>query len=529
MLYRFLDHIRFTPPNDDGGDSDADGQPATQKQAEQTGMKFEDGSPQNGDMEIPKSEDNDGAISRQLENVTKKTDQKLDADQKTNGQQDGEEDGDESQQKPEADESTEEEGEEEGEETTGEESEGEDASGESAEAQGEDEEDEEGNQEAPFYDPERDVEGEAPHSNRFDSRETAEEAAVNKAQMVQATLQELEEDGIGPGAIPIPPQLEGDLDKLEDIANDVGTVIQWDDENLKEFLTESDRFRQRLENRAERKRSERETSEATQEFEQVQNQLVEDFQELGIDLEENEEAIKAIDQGKDKAVDYLQNQVEQVAEDAVSDEQQELNEWLNSDEAEQMTPAEVVEERDKWQQRINRKKQQVKEEWEPVIERMERAYELASKAKTGQDGTQSQQEILETAYQSFQEWQADRKGDLDVLNDDPAAKRELKSMKNWALNNLDQFNNLQNPRDWNKVPEKYREYKRQLRAKHQKKKVSGDSSSSQDQDDQQSGGDQPRTPGDQSALRSSDEREGDDHKKNEDLMNDLVNKTAAKT
>lgn len=347
-----------------------------------------------------------------------------------------------------------------------------------------------------YYDPEKHVEGEPAHSNKFPTREKAEFAAINKAEMLRAKLEEMKEDGVDRGAVPLPKALNGDPDAIENMT-DLEIVHSMSDDELRGFLNESDASRQRLESRYERKKKQKEAAQAKNEFEEMQIELYNDLEKIldANEIQNNLSKFGDLEEGKD----FVRSKVNEKIKSELADDRQELEDWIDKvDSGEiQLSIKEFDREKQKRLENINSKREQLQKEYSPVIDKLEKTYNLAEKVESGGgDQTLSPQEKAKRMRSARDEMEQDLKGDLDLLADDSDARAEYVAAQKWAITNKADYNDLQHPSDWARaIQNGWPEHKKKVRSARQREELEGGKGGDKSADDINKPGDQRKLEG----------------------------------
>lgn len=327
--------------------------------------------------------------------------------------------------------------------------------------------------EGDFYDPEVHVEGTPAHSNKFPTREKAEFAAINKAEMLRKTLQELDEEDIGRGAVPLPKALNGDPKAIENMTA-LEVVHAMEDEDLRGFLNEADASRQKLEARRERKQKQRQATEVKNEFEQKQLDL---YNELSGLMGESEIQSNLAQFGdKQKGKNLIESKIDQKVKAELEEDRQALEDWIEQvDSGEiELSFKEFDKEKTRRVNAIADKERQIREQYEPVLETYEQTYNLAEKVETGGEEMTPAQKA-KTQRTARDEMEADLQGDLALLADDADARAEYVAAQRWALQNASDYNELLTPADWaDAIRNGWPAHKDKVRASSQKRKLEGE-------------------------------------------------------
>lgn len=349
--------------------------------------------------------------------------------------------------------------------------------------------------EGDFFDPERHVEGKPAHSNKFKTREQAEYAAIAKADLLKEKIDKMKEDGVSPGAIPLPKALNNNLDSIEQFTS-LEVINAMDDDELRSFLNESDATRQRFEEKHNRVKNEKQVREAKSRYEEVQIELYDDLEKV-LTPQEIEANIDKLG-SKDTAKDFIEKSINNKVKKELTPLKEDLEEWIDKVDNGEINLS--IKEFDKQKQAkvdaIEAKAKELRNEFGSAMEKVDELYELHD--KVGEAQKQSPEALKKKMFDAFNEFQQDRTGIMPILDDDPSAKAELVAAKKYAIQNKEQFNNLQTPNDWVKaLNDGWEKHKANIRAQQQRKQLEGGGKKKGSDGD---GKDDVPKPGDQSKL-----------------------------
>jgi hypothetical protein len=376
-----------------------------------------------------------------------------------------------------------------------------------------------GNTDEFFYDPERHVEGKPAHTNKFKTRENGEYAAVQKAALLKETIEKGKKDGIDRGAIPLPTALNGSEEALDNLTN-LETVVAMDDDELRNFLNESDAFRQRLEEKYDRKKQEIESRKANDRFEQLQVETFDNLKKL-MPVEEVQANLDKFADA-DKGKEFTKAKVNEKVKQQLESDRKDLDDWIDKvDSGEiEMSYKEFDKEKTARLEALQRKEREIRSQYEPIYDQIDELYELSQ--DIDQNKGLTPQEKREKMWNAFDEFQADRSGDLSILADSPEARAELVSFKQWAVQNAADFNDLLHPNDFNKAILEWENFKERVRAQRQKKALNGDQPKSKTS---ASDSDIPN-PGDQEKIKGGRDKSVQDvRRRSMDKLVELTNAT----
>jgi len=377
-----------------------------------------------------------------------------------------------------------------------------------------------------FYDPEVHVEGKASHSNKFPTRDKAEFAAIQKAEMLADKLAEMEEDDVDRGAIRLPKALQGNPDNLENMKS-LEYVNSMSDDELRNFLNESDGSRQRLDIKHKRAKKEAETRQYKNELEKVQGKLFDDLQEV-MDVEtirENMNKFNDPEQGKALIKEKIDAKIDAQLEDDIND----LEDWIDKVDSGEIDISykEFDDQKQKKVKNIEDKEQNLREKYNSALDTYDRVFELNDNIDETQELTAAQKkDKMWGAFSSMQkdlgEIAIEETGspDLDILAKTPEARAELVAAKNWAFQNAEDYNGLMHPADWREALEVgWPAHKDKIRAGRQRENLAED-------DDGAGGGsedDDIPNPGDQRKLNGDEDTVRQKNKSNLDKLVELTN------
>lgn len=319
-----------------------------------------------------------------------------------------------------------------------------------------------------FYHPEVHAKGEKTHSNAFETKEKAEEAARFKALRLHEKLQEMKEQGVGPGALVPPKALEGNLDLLETLATDPAMVHEMEPDTLRSFIKEADQFYPALEAKQQRHTTKVQAGKMGEEFNNLLEQVGQQLDELGVspDVITNEFG------DREAALKLVQDKAEAQIAKALKPELDKIDKFLEQQEADPtLTPKELAAKLTEMQQAVDAKHAQLTKQYEPYTQQLNRIFELADQLKQHQqsgtaevDPAVRQQRMMD----SLAEFQADRQ-DLAMIQ--ATDKTALKLFTAWAMRNAERFNWLQQPGDVNTALDAYNELKKSVYATQQKQQL----------------------------------------------------------
>lgn len=377
-----------------------------------------------------------------------------------------------------------------------------------------------------FYDPELHVEGEPSHSNKFPSREQAEFAAIEKAQLLKDKISEMKEDDVDPGAIKLPSAVDNDPEQLDNMTS-LEVVNAMDDDDLRGFLNESDGSRQRLDAKHSRVAESRQARQYANDLEEAQGQLFDQVRELMDVTEIQENLQKFNDPEKGRA--FISEKIDEKVQAELKEDYNELENWVEKVDSGDIDISykEFDEEKQRRMNKIQQKEADIRSDYEGVVDTYERVNELNSKVENNTELSPEQK--AEQRWDAFSTVQDDlgtipieQTGapDLALFADTPEARAELVAAKNWAVQNKDDYNGLMTTRDWVDALENgWPEHKDDIRAGRQRDQIEDDDDGGSDGDD-----DIPK-PGRQSKL----EGEGDSvQEKNRSRLDKLEELTNAK-
>jgi len=366
-----------------------------------------------------------------------------------------------------------------------------------------------------FYDPEVHVEGEPAHTNKFQTREKAEFAAINKADLLKKKLEQMKEDNIDRGAVPLPKALQENIEMLDNLTS-LEFVHQMEDDDLREFLNESDRSRQLLDRKHDRVKNEAELRQAKSEYEEKQIKLYDDLTALMSQDEIQKNLNKIGDPQKGK--EYLNSVIDQKVKDETEQMRQDLQEWIDKVDSGEIDLS--IKEFDQQKQTkldaIKDKAESVRKTHQPVLETFDSLHDLHK--KVGEKQALTPEQKAENMWRSFDEFQKDRAGDLPILADNADARMELVAAKKFAVANASDYNDLQHPADWVKaITDGWESHKKKIRANNQRNKIQDKKTEDEQPDDIPKPGDQTKLKGDGSKMVETT------NKKNLDKLEQLTN------
>lgn len=332
-----------------------------------------------------------------------------------------------------------------------------------------------------FYDPEVHVEGTPSHSNKFPTREKAEFAAIHKAERLKNKLSELDESGIGRGAIKLP-DATGDQADAVDQFTSLERVHAMDDDDLRGFLNDADAAYQGLERRESRVKDEQQARQVQNKYEQAQVDLYDGLKNLVSEdeIKQNISKLGDVESGKQ----YVKSLIDKKVEQELSDDRAELEDWIEKveeGEIEYDSMKKFAAERDRRLDTIRQKEQDIRDQFKPTMQTLDQVYELAETAQQTTEPTPEQKAAR--MWDSFDEMQKDIVSQFDsslpdqyaILADNADARAELTAAKNWAIQNRSDYNDLQNPADWRKaILQGWPKHKENIRAGRQKEQLEGD-------------------------------------------------------
>lgn len=367
-------------------------------------------------------------------------------------------------------------------------------------------------EDTPFYDPELHVEGQASHSNKFPTREQAEYAAIQKAQMLREKLDEMEEDGVDRGAIRLPGAIGNNPEELENLTQ-LERVATMDDDELRSFLNESDGSRQRLDMKHKNAKQEQQAKQYKNEFEKTQGQFFDEVKEVMSveEIQQNLNKFNDPEQGKQ----LLQKKIDAKVKEELSDDVKELENWVDKvDEGEiDLSYKEFDEQKRKKVKNIEDKERELREEYGSAVDTYDKLFDLnenidQTTEMTAEEKRQKRWEAFDGMQRDLGELAIEQTGspDLDILAETPEARAELVAAKNWAAQNAADYNGLLHESDWREALEKgWPEHKKNVRAGRQADQLKGEEKGgggSSDDDDIPSPGDQRKLDADGKTVHS---------------------------
>lgn len=390
-----------------------------------------------------------------------------------------------------------------------------------ADLPGGDDDDGDGDSDETFFDPEVHVEGKPAHSNKFKTREQAEYAAISKADLLKSKIDEMKEDGVNPGAIPLPKALENNLDNIDQFTS-LEFVNAMDDDELRNFLNESDATRQRFDEKHKRVKGEKVARETKNRYEEVQVELFDDLEQI-MGTEQIQANIDKLGK-KESAKDFIKTAIDGKVKEELQPMRDDLEAWIDKVDSGEINLS--IKEYDEQKQQkvdaIETKAQQLRDQYKGVDEKVDELYSLHEKVESGDGGGPSPEVVRQNMFNAFDEFQKDRSGIMPILDDDPSAKAELVAAKKFAIQNKEQFNNLQTPNDWVQAIDKgWTKHKENIRANNQRKQLSNDNKKRKGKGSKD---DVPR-PGDQSKLNTKFDMDAvhSSNKRSLDKLEELTN------